>query len=195
MHGTRVVESMSRLRQWTDRSGGEDRAKRSACLRRKVDHRLSPSADPARQVLRHRMRRHSKAELNQQFVRNPLLTPYGILFCHPSDQFANANVTRVAASTRLGFTPRSGYSASCRRRERISASNESRDRSTSPHQDQIKSAHINAALTVGDCLPSASARNCAQDAPESASALRQFLSNSSQTREPNPTTRGRRRTP
>ena len=39
---------------------------------------------------------------------------------------SNASDTRVAASTRLGFTPRSRYSASSRRRKRFSASKDRR---------------------------------------------------------------------
>src|SRR5437016_9011233 len=39
--------------------------------------------------------------------------------------------TRVAASIRLGFTPRSTYRASCRRRNRTSASSDWRDRNAS----------------------------------------------------------------
>jgi hypothetical protein len=43
------------------------------------------------------------------------------------------SVTRVAASARLGFTSRSRYRASWRRRNRFSASNDSRGRSKSLH--------------------------------------------------------------
>jgi hypothetical protein len=51
----------------------------------------------------------------------------------------SVSITRVAASTRLGFTPRSRYSASWRRRNRISAPNDSRGRSIeSTPQDQIQ---------------------------------------------------------
>ena len=46
---------------------------------------------------------------------------------------SSANITRVAPSTRLGFTPRSRYSDSCRRRKSVSASNDSRGRTKSPH--------------------------------------------------------------
>lgn len=67
----------------------------------------------------------------------------------------SANATRVGASTRLGFTPRSRYSASCRRRNKISASNDSRGRSMSPHhwiRSQARRTMMeNALSTPGSC--------------------------------------------
>ena len=41
---------------------------------------------PSRQILSHRARRDAKAEFQQQFVRDPLLTPQRILSRRPSNQ-------------------------------------------------------------------------------------------------------------
>ena len=50
---------------------------------------------------------------------------------HWNNRDSNARLTRVAASIRLGFTPRSTYRASCRRRNSTSACNDWRDRNAS----------------------------------------------------------------
>ena len=67
----------------------------------------------------------------------------------------SVSITRVAASTRLGFTPRSRYSASWRRRNRISASSDSRGRNRSPHhwiRSQARRTMMeNALSTPGSC--------------------------------------------
>ena len=57
----------------------------------------------------------------------------------------------MAASSRFGFTPRSRYSASWRRRNRISASNDSRGRSKSPHHWSRSQARRT--ITVLDTAP------------------------------------------
>ena len=73
----------------------------------------------------------------------------------------NVNATRVAASIRFGLTPRSRYIASCRRRNRISASNDSRGRSKRPHhwiRSQARRTIVeNALSTPTSCH---SFRNC-----------------------------------
>jgi len=53
--------------------------------------------------------------------------------------------------TRLGFAPRSRYSASCRRRNSISAPNDSRGRSKSPHhriRSQVNRTIVESALST-----------------------------------------------
>lgn len=50
---------------------------------------------------------------------------------HANSRDSSAKLTRVAASIRLGFTPRSTHRASCRRRNRTSASSDWRDRNAS----------------------------------------------------------------
>src|SRR5437660_5722593 len=50
-----------------------------------------------------------------------------------------SRLARVAASNRRGFTPRSTYSASCLRRNRISASSDLRGRTSSPNPaDEVR---------------------------------------------------------
>jgi hypothetical protein len=59
---------------------------------------------------------------------------------HSNSRERNAKLTRVAASIRRGFTPRSTYRASCLRRNRISAPSDLRGCKEQPTHQLIRSA-------------------------------------------------------